>query len=155
MFGNQVGEKFGAGGLGLRGMGAGGGDVNTIGIGIGKYASARGGGGKDLHVPTVSLKLTSLDGALAKEVVHRIVARHINEVRYCYERELIKTPDLAGTVSVDITIVAGGMVSASTVASSTLKNHFAESCVANAFKRWEFPRGERPTNVKSDFTFAP
>ena len=78
-------------------------------------------------------------GSLSKEVIKRVVRRHISEVKYCYEMALAKNPTLAGRVVVKFVISPTGAVNAATLASSTLNNHQVESCVVGAAKRWVFP----------------
>jgi len=61
-------------------------------------------------------------------------------VKFCYERELVKSPNLMGRVMVQFTISAQGSVLASLVQSSTMNNVPAEQCIAAAVRRWEFPK---------------
>src|SRR5205085_1929303 len=110
LVGNQIGEAYGVGGLGLVGTGSGGGGTGegTIGLGnlgtIGKgggggngsgYGRGAGGlGGRRAHAPDVIPGQAAVRGSLDKEIIRRIIRRHINEVKYCYEQELTKKPDL-------------------------------------------------------------
>jgi TonB family protein len=66
-------------------------------------------------------------------------ARHINEVKFCYESELTKKANLAGRISVQFTISATGQVITSVLQSSTMGNVRVESCLTQAVRRWEFP----------------
>ncbi len=79
-------------------------------------------------------------GRLDGEIVRRIVQRHINEVRFCYEKELMRKPDLAGEVDVAFTIAADGQVAAAVVKRSTLGDDATATCIAGAVRRWEFPK---------------
>ena len=79
-------------------------------------------------------------GSLGKEAIRQVIGSHINEVKYCYERELAKMPDLFGTVWVEFTIEATGEVSVSTALKrSTTRQAPVESCIAAAVRRWRFP----------------
>src|SRR5262249_32797167 len=49
-------------------------------------------------------------GQLDKEIVRRVIRQHLNEVKYCYEQELVRTPTLAGRLLVGFTIAADGRV---------------------------------------------
>ena len=157
LIGNQVGESSGVGGLGLTGTGTGGGGTSegTIGLGnlgtIGKgggghgngsgYGRSAGGlGGRRVRTPDVRLGPAKVRGALDQEIVRRIVRRHINEVKYCYEQELMKAPNLGGRVLVQFTIAASGEVIASVLQNSTLGNSRVENCTIQATRRWAFPR---------------
>lgn len=81
-----------------------------------------------------------LRGNLDKEMVRRVVRRHLNEVRYCYQRELSLVPTLAGRLVVQFVIGAGDRVTSSALTSSTLGNPHVERCVVRAVRRWLFPR---------------
>ncbi len=83
---------------------------------------------------------TNLRGSLDKEIIRRIVRRHIDEVNYCYEPELTKKPDLAGRILVQFTIAASGEVIASVPQNSTMGNARVENCIVQAVRRWEFPK---------------
>jgi TonB family protein len=156
LIGNQIGEAYGVGGLGLVGTGTGGGGTGegTIGLGnfgtIGKgggggngsgYGRGAGGlGGRRARAPDVIPGQANVRGSLDKEIIRRIIRRHINEVKYCYETELTKKADLSGRVSVQFTIAATGAVITSVLQSSTMGNIRVENCVVQAVRRWEFPK---------------
>ncbi len=158
LMGNQVGENFGYGGLGLRGTGRGGGgtgegtiglgNLNTIGHGGGGgsgsgYGRGAGGlGGRRGRAPRIRSGAAMVKGSLSKEVIRRIVHRHINEVKFCYERQLAKRPDLSGRVSVKFIISGTGAVQMAAVASSTVGDPQVENCIAQAVRRWTFPQPE-------------
>ena len=158
LMGNQVGENFGYGGLGLRGTGRGGGgtgegtiglgNLNTIGHGGGGgsgsgYGRGAGGlGGRRGSAPSIRSGAAMVKGSLSKEVIRRIVHRHINEVKFCYERQLAKRPDLSGRVAVKFIISGTGAVQMAAVASSTLGDPGVENCIAQAVRRWTFPQPE-------------
>jgi TonB family protein len=158
LMGNQVGENFGYGGLGLRGTGRGGGgtgegtiglgNLNTIGHGGGGgsgsgYGRGAGGlGGRRGRAPRIRSGAAMVKGSLSKEVIRRIVHRHINEVKFCYERQLAQRPDLSGRVSVKFIISGTGAVQMAAVASSTLGDPQVENCIAQAVRRWTFPQPE-------------
>lgn len=156
LIGNQIGEAYGVGGLGLVGTGSGGGGTGegTIGLGnlgtIGKgggggngsgYGRGAGGlGGRRAKAPDVIPGQANVRGSLDKEIIRRIIRRHINEVKYCYEQELTKKPNLGGRIMVQFTIAASGQVIASVLQNSTMGNARVENCVVQAVRRWEFPK---------------
>ena len=143
--GAEVGEAFGAGGLGLSGGGGGTGE-GTIGLGnvglIGKGSSGHGTGHGSgaTKVPKVRASKATVKGSLDKEIIRRIVRAHINEVRYCYNKALSKDPALEGRVKVKFTIAATGAVTAAEVADSTVGDESVGTCIAKAAKRWKFPK---------------
>jgi TonB family protein len=173
LIGTQIGESYGVGGLGLVGTGAGGGGTGegTIGLGnlgtIGKgggggsgsgYGRGAGGlGGRRAKAPEVMPGVANVRGSLDKEIIRRIIRRHINEVKYCYEQELIRKADLGGRVAVTFTIAATGQVVTSVVQNSTMGNVRVEGCVVQAVRRWEFPKplGGGIVIVTYPFNFTP
>jgi TonB family protein len=173
LIGNQIGEAYGIGGLGLVGTGAGGGGTGegTIGLGnlgtIGKgggggsgsgYGRGAGGlGGRRARAPEVMPGQAAVRGSLDKEIIRRIIRRHINEVKYCYEQELTRKPELGGRVAVQFTIAATGQVVASVLQNSTMGNLRVENCVVQAVRRWEFPKplGGGIVIVTYPFSFTP
>lgn len=60
-------------------------------------------------------------GSLDKTIIRRVVRQHRNEIRYCYEKELIKTPGLSGQIRAKFIISGKGLVTSSTIGASTLK----------------------------------
>src|SRR4051812_47478989 len=61
-------------------------------------------------------------GTLDKEVIRRVIRRHLPEVRFCYEKELARSPNLFGRVIVQFTIAGTGEVVDSFVQRSTVKS---------------------------------
>ena len=155
LMGDQIGGNFGFGGLGLRGTGRGGGGTGegTIGLGnIGTIGHGAGGGtgsgygsgaggfhGRTSNVPHIRTGKADVRGSLSKEVIRRIIRRHINEVRFCYEQELNSRPDLKGRIAVKFIVSPTGAVQTAAVASSTMGNAKVEQCIAKAVGRWTFP----------------
>jgi outer membrane biosynthesis protein TonB len=79
-------------------------------------------------------------GSLEKDVIRRVIQRHIGEVKRCYEAQLEKDKDLAGKIMVRFLIGVEGKVTESGIQESTLKSPAAEKCIADAVRGWEFPR---------------
>jgi TonB family protein len=96
-------------------------------------------------------------GSLDKEIIRRIVRRHVAEVKACYEPELGNQPELAGRIVVQWTIGATGQVVASDLQSSTMGSPGVEACVVRAVRRWEFPKplGGGVVTVSYPFDFTP
>ncbi|MFO0573083.1 MAG: TonB family protein [Polyangia bacterium] len=156
LVGTEVGDAYGAGGFGLVGAGQGGGGTGegTIGLGnlgtIGRGSGAPGGGmygskagqlkGRKAGAPEVVPGTAEVRGSLDKELIRRIIRRHINEVKFCYEKELTRIQNLEGRVMIQFTISPTGAVAASFVQSSTMNNPPVEQCIAAAVRRWEFPK---------------
>jgi TonB family protein len=96
-----------------------------------------------------------VSGSLNREVVRRIVSGHINEIKYCYKPALARTPGLSGLVQVKFKIAETGMVIASELEHSSLRNNSVEDCVVQAVRRWEFPMGDGIVWVSYPFNFSP
>lgn len=155
LMGDQIGENFGFGGLGLRGTGRGGGGTGEGTIGLGNLGTiGHGGGGGDgsgygrgaggfrgraARVPRIRSGAADVRGSLSKEVIRRVIRRHINEVRFCYEQELNSRPDLEGRVTVRFIISPTGAVQTAMVQNTTLRNARVERCISGAVRRWTFP----------------
>jgi hypothetical protein len=170
LMGDQIGSNFGFGGLGLRGTGRGGGGTGegTIGLGnIGTIGHGAGGGtgsgygrgaggfrGREARVPRIRSGKADVRGSLSKEVIRRIIHRHINEVRFCYEQELNSRPDLQGRVAVKFIISPTGAVQTAAVSASTLGSAKAEQCIACAVRRWTFPSPEGGGIVVVNYPFV-
>ncbi len=114
--------------------------------------------------PTVSvvgcregLEHCGAHGALDKEIVRREIRRHIKEIKYCYEQQLLRAPSLSGRVAVRFVISPTGTVAVATVAESSLQDARVESCMTTAVKRWQFPVAARAgaTIVTYPFAFSP
>lgn len=160
--GTEVGEAFGVGGLGLVGTGRGGGGTGEGSIGLGNAGligkgSGKGSGSGGKRVPRVRQSKATVKGALDKDIIRRIVRAHINEIRVCYDKGLLKDAALAGKVVVDFTIGSTGKVTASSISSTTLSDKTVGTCIAGAVKRWKFPSpmGGGVVLVKYPFSLDP
>lgn len=162
MFGAELGSSHGALGLGLNGTGrgAGGNGRDTVGLdslgatlghgggatcdpgetcqGYGRVGGL-GGMGRESRGPVMRPGSVETNGGLSKEVIRRVVRRHHNEVKFCYEQALRARPDLEGRVTTRFMISPSGSVAASVVQSSTLGSGEAEQCISQAITRWSFP----------------
>lgn len=145
----------GLNGLGLKGDGNGGGGGELIGFGgINRPGRGKGPGwapegvgilckagsdckSKPMPDPVPSeVTIVGMDKELIRQVIHQ----HRNEVRYCYELELTRNPNLQGKTSVKFVINGSGGVSTSQVVESTVKSSALETCVAGKVRLWQFPK---------------
>ncbi len=145
--GAGVGDAQGVGGLGSRGSGSGGGGT---GLGLGGLGTKGGGrgrggygsidlGGKGKDSTRVIPGKTTVVGGLDKDVIMKVIKRHQNEIKFCYEQELQKNPSLGGKVAVAWTIDPTGAVSDANVSESSIGNTNVESCISQRIRRWKFP----------------
>ncbi len=68
--------------------------------------------------------------------IQRVIMGHQNAIRYCFERELRRYPDLEGKITVRITVNSDGHVSDVVIVDSTLDNERAERCILARIRLW-------------------
>ena len=160
--GAGAGDAYGVGGMGTRGTGSGGGG-NALGIGglgtkgggsgKGGYGSIDlGGRGKDetIFVPG----RTTVVGGLSREVINRVIQKHYNEIKYCYEKELTHDPGLYGKITVLFVISGDGRVGDALVQQTTMSSEPVESCMLNHVKRWAFPAPQGGGTVQVTYPYV-
>jgi outer membrane biosynthesis protein TonB len=96
-------------------------------------------------------------GALDKSLIDAVIKRHMNQIRYCYQRELNRDPNLGGKIVVKFVIAKDGSVSKASTKSSTMGSSAVESCINSRFMRFKFPepKGGGIVIVSYPFIFAP
>jgi hypothetical protein len=158
MWGDSIGDSFGAGGLGLSGIGEGGGgrgegiglgSIGTIGHGAGTgtgqgFGSGHGrlGGSHSTRAPQVRMGATTVNGRLPPEVIQRIVRQNYGRFRLCYENGLRNNPNLQGRVQVRFVIGRDGAVSNVSNGGSDLPDAGVVQCVVRAYYGLSFPQPE-------------
>ena len=136
--GSGTGLKGTSGGGGGSAVGIGG--LGTKGSGLGRTGFGRGGipGKGEADVSTIAENIQVL-GSLDKSIIDAIIRRHLSEIRYCYEAEIQRFPDLKGKVVIGFTIAGTGQVSESHVVSTTIGNSSVDNCVKTVIRRLVFP----------------
>ena len=89
-----------------------------------------------------------------RDLVLKVVRRHQNEIRFCYESELSKSPDLAGKITVAWTIGSSGAVEMAQIAESGLGNANVEACIVQRVRRWTFPEPNGGQEVAITFPWV-
>jgi Ca-activated chloride channel family protein len=155
-YGAAPGASYGVGGLGLVGTGRGGGGggygVGGVGVGTGR------GTGREPPAPRVSAGALTVQGSIDRQIIRRVMAQNMGTIRYCYERELVRTPTLAGKLVLQLVIDGTGAVQRVTTAEeSTLKSAAVSGCMEKAALRWRFPAppGGGTVTVNYPFLFQP
>ncbi|MFC1611586.1 AgmX/PglI C-terminal domain-containing protein [Myxococcota bacterium] len=82
---------------------------------------------------------TTVNGCLARQVVGRVLARVQNQVRYCYEKELLKKNDLSGDIAISFKVASTGSVLSAETSASSMKNEAVETCLNRIIQRLRFP----------------
>jgi len=158
MWGDAIGDSFGAGGLGLSGVGEGGGGrgegiglggIGTIGHGAGTgngqgFGNGHGrlGGAHQTRAPSVRQGATQVNGRLPAEVIQRIVRQNFGRFRLCYENGLRTNPNLSGRVSVKFVIDRAGSVATAQDGGSEIPDQTVVGCVVRGFGNLSFPQPE-------------
>ncbi|MFO0757018.1 MAG: VIT domain-containing protein [Byssovorax sp.] len=160
MWGNDVGDSFGAGGLGLSGIGEGGGgrgdgngiglgSIGTIGHGAGTgtgqgFGSGHGrlGGAHRTSPPQVKMGKLAVSGRLPPEVLQRITRQNFGRFRLCYENGLRNNPNLMGRVQVRYVIGRDGSLVQVQNGGSDMPDSAVVACVVRGFYGLSFPMPE-------------
>jgi hypothetical protein len=169
--GTEVGEMNGGFGNGRWGFGPGGGGKNWGTIGTGDYGLIGHAGGRgdgytivDGHngsmrrhtssVPPVTFGQPEPNGDLDAAIIRRYILRNRDKIQYCYEKQLLLHPALAGTVQAQFFITPNGNVAMSKAAGVDAE---VASCVADVIHQVEFPKpkGGGGVQVNYPFTFRP
>ncbi len=74
---------------------------------------------------------------LDKEIIRRYVKRNLAKITYCYEKELLATPGLEGTVTVNFTLSGNGRVMESNASGVSPA---VSSCIAGVVSTIRFPK---------------
>jgi len=167
LLGTEGGEMNGSFGFGRSGVGPGGGGSGWGTIGEGRYGtighgsgtgsgygigSGRGGmRGRSASVPTVSIGQPNVVGDLDKAIIRRYIKRNIQKITYCYEKQLLASPTLAGTVATQFVITKDGTVA--TVSAHGVHTDVS-SCIADVIKNIEFPKPRNNANVVVNYPFS-
>jgi hypothetical protein len=173
MWGDSIGDSFGAGGLGLTGTGPGGGgkgegiglgSIGTLGHSAGtgtgqSFGSGNGrlGGAHRGNPPHIKMGATTVSGRLPPEVIQRIVRQNFGRFRLCYENGLRTNPKLEGMVTVHFVIENSGVVSGISTAKGTdMKDKVMTACLERAFTNLSFPQPEGgKVSVSYPILFSP
>jgi hypothetical protein len=147
--------RISGGGGGTIGLG----NLGTIGRPGGSFGTTGGGSTANRRVARVRSGTTTVRGeGLSREVVRRIIRRHINEVRFCYETQLRSQPGLEGRAELELVIDSHGRVTESSVEGGTLNDDSVEGCLAAAGRRWAFPAfletSREPITATHDLLFT-
>jgi TonB family protein len=158
----------GSGGTGLRGTGSGGGGTGpgTLfgggGVGTGVGAGSGSGGGRGSGGPgargrphgEVAVRMQTetphVSGYLSPEQIMRVVRQNQAAVRYCYESQLQRQPNLRGRIEIGWRINREGRVTTSRVARSTMGNPSVEGCIVRQVRNWRF---DAPDGGEVDVVF--
>lgn len=155
LFGDNIAESSGSGGLTLSGVGEGG-DSDGRGIGVDRNGMFGPGTGLDRfgpgrltrpprHKPAdLSMRPgdTEVKSRIPSDVIQRVVRMSFGRFRACYENGLRSNPGLAGRVAVRFVIGRDGAVMSASNGGSDLPDAGVVSCVVAGFRSLQFPQGD-------------
>ncbi len=151
--GRALSKEFdgaGMGGLGMKGYGTGGGaGMASNDNRVGSIAKAQPKRETRVRVRPGTGKVS---GFSDRNVINRVVRRHMRQIRHAYERALKSEPNLSGKVAVKFTIGPNGAVTAATATGSAparLRND-----IARIVRRWRFPASGNSVTVTYPFVFS-
>lgn len=125
--------------IGTRGRGSGEASYAGAELGLGLSSGSARLGGRGKSDVTLTQGAPVVLGSLDKELIRRVVRQHLAQLQYCYERELQRSPELAGKVVMKWVINGQGRVTQAQVAETQLRNSNVEGCLAARIKTWTFP----------------
>jgi hypothetical protein len=156
-------------GMGRYGVGPGGGCTHDCGgIGAGRYGTINdghkagrdfgidGGGGPGMpgHRPrtpgVIGQPVSSGDG-LDKAIIRRYIMQRFEQLRYCYDKQLLVQPGLEGDVSVNFLILPNGTVQGAVGQASTTMKAEVASCTAEVIGAIQFPAPKDGGSVQVRF----
>ncbi|HHO52141.1 MAG TPA: AgmX/PglI C-terminal domain-containing protein [Deltaproteobacteria bacterium] len=96
-------------------------------------------------------------GTLDRSLIAEVIKRHLSQIQYCYQRELVKEPGLKGKIVIKFTVTSDGTVDSASLEDSTMDNVSVEQCIVRQFMRMQFPepRGGGIVIVSYPFLFSP
>lgn len=111
------------------------------------------------RITLVELGDARVGAGMGAEVAERILRRHTNEVRYCYEHELEAAPDLSGWLELEVAVGGTGAVSSAAIGTNELRRatppevdehvQNVETCLVALAERITFPA---PDGTTASFT---
>jgi hypothetical protein len=145
MTGGLGGSRGVGGGIGTLGVSGSGGLGYGRGLGLGKIKKKR---------QMISLETPVVMGALAKELIQKVINRNKAQIRYCYETELQRNQNLEGRIAMSWIIGGNGSVMKVSVRESTMGAPAVERCIAGKIKHWKFPQPSGGGQVQVNYPFV-
>lgn len=150
-------EGYGHFGVGRSGFGTGGGcttepcgtipgqGYGTIGkgrhaggeYGLGGNGTGPGMGRHSVTIPQPHISTATGEGGYDKDIIRRYIRRNASKLQYCYEKELLAKPGIAGEIQAQFFIMPNGGVTSSTARG--FDNEVA-NCVSGVIASIEFPK---------------
>lgn len=101
--------------------------------------------------PVVDAPRPVVDGGIDSAIIRRHIKSKLARIEHCYERELMQSPELDGTVTSEFLIDGRGAVIHASARG--MGNSRLESCVADIIESIQFPRSADQSSVKVTYPF--
>lgn len=97
----------------------------------------------------------TVSGGLDKDTVRKIIQSYRPQVRACYDRALVASPNLQGRISYSWKILPDGSVTDAKILKDTMDSANLKTCVLGIIKKMQFPKApnEMSTAVIYPFVF--
>lgn len=88
---------------------------------------------------SVELGEITTSGGISKEDLQKIIKQQIPSIELCYEKTLVKTPNIQGQITLQLVIDSKGKVTKVHLVSSRLNDKSLEQCILQKMKELSFP----------------
>ncbi len=95
----------------------------------------------------------TVSGSLAKNHARRTIRKYTNAIKFCYQRQLQRSPTLSGKVTARVT-VQSGRVKQVKITQSTLTNKAVEGCITSRIKRFRYPKSRGTSVINYPLIFS-
>lgn len=103
--------------------------------------------------PKVRLPKVVVEGGLSEDVVRRILRRHINEARHCYDQALKEESNAAGQLRASIFVDESGKPQVTSIDHESDGTRLLDRCMQRMALRLWFPERSVETMITVDFRF--
>ena len=132
-----------SGGVGNSGLGANSNGIGAVSEGTGSSAKIGEGAGD-----------FAVSGGLDRDTVRRIIQSYRAQVRACYDRALVSSPNLQGRISYSWKILSDGGVVDAKVAKTTVESPNLKACVLEVIQQMQFPKSSRGMSTTVIYPFV-
>jgi hypothetical protein len=91
---------------------------------------------------------------LSRDEIQAVIRASQRQLQHCYEKELVRDPELAGRVKLEFTVEPDGSVSDLHAASSSIDSDEVVACVRGIAREWRFPERSGQTHIAYPFNFT-
>ena len=88
-----------------------------------------------------------------REAVRRVIRQNKGAIKWCYQQELQRNPNLAGKIVLAFVITANGSVAKENVKANTMPTNAVGECIARKSRRWRFPEPPDGGIVRVSYPF--